>query len=213
MDKRSRERFEHIVDEALHTSEFAWWEWDIPLNRVTCNDLKVTMLGYDPADFRDIGYEAFTDLLHPEDHERTMSAMRDHLEGRAPLYQIDYRIRKADGSYTWYVDRGMITERDGSGKPLKLRGIVLDLGSEMQKRTKEKVILELVRKAIPRGMDEQIISICAGCRKLKISGDNWANVDAGFLKVMHGDLSHGVCPHCLKKLYPELAEKISAETS
>ncbi|MBD3296226.1 MAG: PAS domain-containing protein [Candidatus Omnitrophica bacterium] len=212
MDKRSRDRVEQIVSEALKTSEFAWWEWDIARNRVKCNDLKVTMLGYDPSDFKDIGYEAFTDLLHPDDHERTMDAMRDHLQGRAPLYQIDYRIKRADGAYTWYVDRGIITERSGSEEPLKLRGIVLDLGSEMREKTKEKTILEMIRKAIPGGMDEQIIHICAGCRKLKISKHDWVDVDAGFLKAVSADLSHSVCPECVKKLYPEMAGKISPES-
>jgi hypothetical protein len=48
-------------------------------------------LGYRYEDVLDCGYEAFTDLLLEEDYARTMDAMRDLLEGRAPLYQVDYR--------------------------------------------------------------------------------------------------------------------------
>ena len=97
MHERSEDDLERFLDEALMSSAFAWWEWDIPANRVTSNDKKVEMLGRRPEDFRNAGYQAFTDLLHPDDHERTMRAMRDYLEGRASLYQIDYRILRADG--------------------------------------------------------------------------------------------------------------------
>ncbi|MBD3425886.1 MAG: PAS domain-containing protein [Candidatus Omnitrophica bacterium] len=209
MSKNTDKELKRLLDESLRTSEFAWWQWEIPDNKVTFNDLKVTMIGYDPKDFADVGYQAFTDLLHPDDHERAMDAMRDHLEGRAPLYQIDYRIRKADGTYTWYVDRGVIMERSGSGEPLMLRGIVLDLGSELRKKTKDETILALLRKAIPKGREEQLIRICASCKKLKLKEEDWVEVEKRFLKAVETDLSHGICPDCLKKLYPELADQLT----
>ena len=96
-------KLQRLLDDALQQSNLAWWEWDIPRNIVTCNDLKVTMLGYDPGDFINAGYQAYTGLLHPDDYERTMQAMRDHLECRADIYQVDYRIMKKDGDYTWYL--------------------------------------------------------------------------------------------------------------
>jgi hypothetical protein len=55
------------LENILMGSDFAWWEWGISHNAVITNDLKVPMLGYDPSVFRNKGYEAYTDLLHPED--------------------------------------------------------------------------------------------------------------------------------------------------
>jgi len=57
-----------------------------------------------------------------------MEAMRDYLYGRAEIYQIDYRIEDVSGNYKWYLDRGAAIEKDESGKPLILRGIVLNMG-------------------------------------------------------------------------------------
>jgi PAS domain-containing protein len=72
-----------------------------------------------------------------------MGAMRDYLSGTKPIYQVDYRIRKADGIYTRYMDRGVAIKHDGNGEPLVLRGIVVDLGEELQNRTKDKGFLSI----------------------------------------------------------------------
>jgi PAS domain S-box-containing protein len=118
------------INHFLVDSPYAWWEWDIIANKVTFNDLKATMLGYNPYDFRNSGYQVFTDLLHADDFEKTMQAMRDVLEGKTDLYQIDYRIKAKNGSYHWYLDRGLVIEREESEIIKKLRGIVIDLGAE-----------------------------------------------------------------------------------
>ena len=93
-------------------SPFPWWEWDVAGNVVKASPLKVEMLGYCFEDFRGKGYQAYTDLLHPDDFERTMQAMRDLLEGRAPIYLVDYRIHARDGSWRWYMDRGSVQTRN-----------------------------------------------------------------------------------------------------
>lgn len=56
-----------------------------------------------------------------------MKAMIDHLEGKATVYEVEYRIKAKDGSYKWYYDRGKITQYDENGKPLFLAGIVFDI--------------------------------------------------------------------------------------
>lgn len=199
-----------ILNEALESSEIAWWEWDFKKNKVISNDLKTTMLGYKPGSFKDVGYQAYTDLLHPDDYERTMQAMRDHLEGRAPIYQIDYRIKKADGNYTWYMDRGVIIERGKKGNPLKLRGIVLNLGEEIIEKARDKAVFEMVRKSLPSGIDhgKSSIVICSSCKKIKIDKDKWMEIDESFEKSFPMEISHSICKPCIKILYPDEAEEL-----
>ncbi len=118
----SRERLEL----ALWGGNLGWWEWDVEKNEVSCSDSKITMLGYDVASFPP-GFEGFTTKLHPEDYEAVMQNMRNHLEGKSPAYDIEYRIRKKDGSYLWYWDKGQIVSRTKSGKPQRLTGIVINI--------------------------------------------------------------------------------------
>lgn len=114
--------------------EYAWtgnlghWYWNIKTNEVTFNPLKITTLGYDKSEIPElVNYQFFTDKLHPEDLQNAMDAMRNHLYGKAEVYEVEYRIKAKDGSFKWYYDRGKITQYDDNGKPLFLAGIVFDI--------------------------------------------------------------------------------------
>lgn len=113
--------------------EFPWagnlgqWHWFYDRNKVVFNEKKVSQLGYDPLVIGEVGFEFFTDKLHPDDYEPVMQNMRDHLAGKTPAYEVEYRIRHKDGHYLWYYDRGTVTKRDRDGNPLFLQGIVFDI--------------------------------------------------------------------------------------
>ena len=114
--------------------EYAWtgnlghWYWNVKTDEVTFNPLKTAALGYGSHDIPEhVTYRFFTDLLHPEDLETAMEAMRGHLYGKTDVYEVEYRIRAKDGTYKWYYDRGRITLRDENGKPAFLAGIVFGI--------------------------------------------------------------------------------------
>ena len=104
------------------------WIWRVPSNRVIFNPKKALNLGFRPdQNPENVGFQFFTDLLHPEDFPPVMDHMRRHLAGIDPVYEVEYRIQHKDGSWRWYYDRGKITQRDPDGKPLQLVGIVFDV--------------------------------------------------------------------------------------
>jgi PAS domain S-box-containing protein len=114
----------------MDTARLAWWEMDCRTGAVRFDERKSRMLGF-PADrFRH--YQDFTALLHPEDCEPAMQAMRDHLAGKKETYAVRYRIRNAAGAYVWMQDLGGIRERDSSGKPLTVAGVVQDVSDQMR---------------------------------------------------------------------------------
>lgn len=131
-DFKQQELERSIIHEQL---EFSWagnlgrWEWNCKTGRVIFNPKKVQVLGYEVSDFSPT-LEAFTDLLHPDDYEATMDAMRQHLYGKVPAYEAEYRIKTRWGDYKWFYDRGHIVEYDQAGKPLRLTGIVFDISEQ-----------------------------------------------------------------------------------
>lgn len=114
------------LSEVMKIANIAWWEWDYSSGMVNYDPKKATMLGYTPEEFPKGVYE-ITALIHPEDYEITMAHMRDYLEGKSEEWNVIYRIRRKDGTYSWYHDRGRITERNKKGAPLKLIGTVVDI--------------------------------------------------------------------------------------
>ncbi|CAM4161487.1 sensor domain-containing diguanylate cyclase [Lacicoccus alkaliphilus] len=125
--------------------EFGWtgnlgqWFWDFTVNEVTYNPMKATALGYTKEELPEkVAYEFFTEKLHPDDYEPVMQMMRDHLEGKIPVWEVRYRIRAKDGSWKVYQDRGKVTERTEDGAPLFLKGIVFDVTEEEQEKAQLK---------------------------------------------------------------------------
>jgi PAS domain S-box-containing protein len=110
---------------AMHVANMAWWEMDLSTGRVTFEKRKAEMLGYSPEKFKH--YNDFMALVHPEDYERTMDAMRSHLDGSADKYEVEYRIKTVSGEYKWFYDVGSVTKRGPEGKPLIVSGLVLDI--------------------------------------------------------------------------------------
>jgi PAS domain S-box-containing protein len=188
--------------------QLPWWEWDVQRNIVTASPRKATMLGYDPSHFDEQGYQAYTDLLHPDDYERTMQAMRDHLEGRAELYQVDYRIRMHSGDYTWYFDRGAVVSRTDDGSPALLRGIVFDLGPELRERGHVETVVRAVRSALPESAEERHPVVCAQCGRMRYRTDRWVEIGPDFAHGLAGELTHSLCNRCIRWLYPQAAPSI-----
>ncbi len=196
-----------LIDTILRDSPFAWWEWDVTANRVTFNDLKVTMLGYRVEDFAEKGFEVFTGLLHPDDHKKTMDAMRAVLSGARAIYQVDYRIKDSAGQYRWYMDRGAVLSREGS-TVTRLRGLVVDLGDERRHGTDVEALVHLLQR-YAEGHDNAI-GICSSCKRIRLSKDEWTTVTEELEGILTDALSHGLCPSCIRTLYPDMAEKILA---
>lgn len=121
------------------TGNLGHWYWNAKTNSVEFNPQKAMALGFDRADIpATVNYQFFTERLHPEDYERVMDNMRDHLYGRSAVYECEYRIRTKEGYYKWFYDRGKITTRDAEGKPLLVCGIVFDISEK--KELEEKLL-------------------------------------------------------------------------
>lgn len=54
----------------------------------------------------------------------------------------------------------------------------------------------------------QILPMCAVCKRVKVVDDTWENVEAYISRHLGSDASHGICPECRKKLYPDLEDSL-----
>ncbi|MBM4164654.1 MAG: response regulator transcription factor [Lentisphaerae bacterium] len=53
-----------------------------------------------------------------------------------------------------------------------------------------------------------IVPICASCKKIRDDTGFWQQVEVYVRNHSEAKFSHGICPECIKKLYPELARKM-----
>jgi PAS domain S-box-containing protein len=113
-----------LIDDALNAADMAWWLMELPSGAIFFSPKKITMLGYDAKDVdKFIHYKSFTDLVHPDDYEPLMQAMRDHIDGTKKSYVARYRIRNTAGEYVVFQDKGKVVGRKDDGS-LAVVGIV-----------------------------------------------------------------------------------------
>ena len=125
-------------------ASFGFWHFNPQVGDLFVNDVFVEMLGYASKEVLEEGYEdkmfkpfkdglAFWEqLLHPDDVERTGKIITAHINGESDLYKVDYRMRRADGSWMWSTAIGRIAEYDSEGKPIRFNGVNIDI-DEMKK--------------------------------------------------------------------------------
>jgi PAS domain S-box-containing protein len=114
--RKSQERFEL----AVLGSQDGLWDWDMRSNEVYFSPRYKSMLGFAEEEFPS-RLEEWEKRLHPEDRERVEAAIRDHLAGSTPHYELEHRMRHKDGSYRWILARG-VALRDAAGEANRMAG-------------------------------------------------------------------------------------------
>ncbi len=108
---------------AAESSTDLIYEWDIK-ERIDWFGKIDELLGYSPSEFPRT-FEAWANSVHPEDRDRVVAAVKNHLEKNEP-YNIEYRVRKKDGTYNYWWVRGN-TVRDEKGNPYRWVGAITDV--------------------------------------------------------------------------------------
>lgn len=75
---------------------------------------------------------------------------------------------------------------------------------------KERLIDELKKSLEQVQLLSGLIPICASCKKIRDDQGFWSQVETYIGKHSEAKFSHGICPDCIRKLYPELADDILA---
>jgi PAS domain-containing protein len=51
-----------------------------------------------------------------------------------------------------------------------------------------------------------VLPICANCKKIRNTEDYWETVEHYFSTHVDVEFTHGLCPECVRKLYPEMPD-------
>ena len=84
---------------------------------------------------------------------------------------------------------------------------------EKAKLAAEKALAnELERQVVEKNSDinklSGLLPICASCKKIRDDQGYWQQVEKYLADHSNAQFSHGICPECTRKLYPEIANKL-----
>lgn len=143
--QRMKERL--FVDEkrlhlALAGTGNGIWEWDLTTGEIIADDMAQKMIGYEPGEHRFDLEHWFLPNIRPEDRVKFQEAFNAYREGRAPYYELEFKLRTRGGQWIWLLARGIFDAFDEKGNPTHLIGIYRDISKrkeaeEALQKTKE----------------------------------------------------------------------------
>jgi PAS domain S-box-containing protein len=122
--KKAEERFQTAAESLSDVI----YEWDLGERVEWFGDVD-GLMGYDPGEFPRT-LNGWATMLHPEDRDRVLAAIQSHVRGEAP-YDVEYRLRKKDGSYSHWSARGKAI-RAASGEAVKWIGAITDVTARIR---------------------------------------------------------------------------------
>ena len=148
------------TEEALHEAEERYalavrgandglWEWDLRREEVHYSPLWKSLLGYEETE---IGsrIDEWRDRIHPDDRERVLQELEEHLAGKSLRFENQHRLRHKDGGWRWILARGTAI-RHASGAPYRVVGLHTDITA---RRAAEQTIIEVAESLSSVSGDE-----------------------------------------------------------
>ena len=113
---------------AADAADLYCWEWEIPSDQVWTTGTGRNALDWRPS--RPLTFEQVMERVHPDDRESMRQALQRSVEGGGD-YEVDYRLVAPGVDTRWLAARGRC-EFDRDGKPLRMRGVTIDITKRRQ---------------------------------------------------------------------------------
>ena len=123
--RQSEERLQLV----LRGTHDGVWDRNLVTNEIVYSDRFIELTGYSKRDVQNT-FSFFEERLHPDDRERVLNTIADHLERRTP-YEVEYRLRAKTSEYRWFYSRGQAIW-NAEGRPIRMAGSIGDITCRKQ---------------------------------------------------------------------------------
>lgn len=124
--RESQERYEL----AARGANDGLWDWNLITKEIYFSSRWKSMLGCEEHEIGNNPDEWFN-RVHSDDLQQVMAELAAHLEGRTPHFEHECRMRHPDGTFRWFLIRGLAVQ-DTSGKAKRFSGSFTDITKRKQ---------------------------------------------------------------------------------
>ena len=207
VDITGRKRAEAILRESeekyrtlLNNIEDGCYEVDPAGNFTFVNPSMTRILGYSEEELIGMNNRQYTDK---ENARKVFQAFNMVYKTGVPTRHFGWELIRKDGT-KGFVGCSVSLIKDSSDNPIGFRGVLNDITE--RKRAEE--ALEEERKRLQQALDEVrtlrgIVPICASCKKIRDDKGYWSQVEKYVSDHTEAKFTHGICPDCVEKVYPE----------
>ncbi len=141
--RESEERYQLAVDGVNE----GLWDWDLPSDMLFLSPRAQQLLSLPNGEPRRLRREWIAlATYHPDDMVSTREALTAHLQGRTANFDVEYRLRHADGSWHWYRQHG-VALRDTAGRAYRMAGSMEDVTDRRNAEADRDRLEEQLRQA------------------------------------------------------------------
>lgn len=116
------------LSDALEGSRLAYWDLDLHTGDIRLSAEWSRMLG-EPGGETLCTVQELLERVPEEEHDRISAKVFAALKDGPGHYDVDHRVRRADGTYVWVRSRGRVTARGPDGRALRMAGTNVDVGA------------------------------------------------------------------------------------
>ena len=143
-------------------------------------------------------------IVYPDDRRFVGAHLCEDVTNQGAIpHAIDFRIVHRSGDVRWighvcqavFGDRGQCMGRRCSNRDITER--------KKADEQKERLLVDL-REALAKIKTlSGFLPICASCKKIRDDEGYWHQIESYIRDHSEAEFSHGICPACARKLYPE----------
>ena len=132
---------------ALAAARQVVWDLDLVARRLEVGGELEHQLGLPAGSLVEGGAKAFEARVHPSDLPAYRAAIEAASHRGARHFSIQFRLRRGDGSYRWYLLRGRpVRDNPDAGAPTRLIGVLMDVTAI--RRSEERLLSDAVRDRV-----------------------------------------------------------------
>jgi PAS domain S-box-containing protein len=152
------------------------------------------MIGRDDLEMR---WKTHAELYRADDRRVILSGQ--------PKLAYEEPQTKPDGSGLLWLRTSKVPLRDAAGRVMGVLGIYEDITERKRAEAeRERLIVELQSALAHIKTLSGLIPICSGCKKIRDDKNYWHQVDTYIAEHTSALFTHGLCPECVKKYFPDL---------
>jgi PAS domain S-box-containing protein len=130
---------------AMEGANEGHWDWDLATDRLFLSSTMAMLEGHGKDHVTTTRAAWLKQIeIHPDDRARVEAFVRDHLEGRTPSYECEYRVR--NGDWRWLLAKGRCL-RDSAGRPYRFVGSAIDITAQKRAQSDRELLEAQLRQS------------------------------------------------------------------
>ena len=118
----------------------------------------------------------------------------------------EFHNKKKNGELYW-ESASISPIRNPAGRITHFLAVKEDITSRKQTEAERDQLIKELQDALANVKSlSGLLPICASCKKIRDDKGYWSQVESYIQEHSEATFTHGICPDCIKKLYPNLVE-------